>query len=57
MEPACESWIGIDDVTGEGQQTFEHECGEPKGHEGKHKCMGHRECWADDGWDSCSMEW
>jgi hypothetical protein len=52
----CDSWTSHDDVGGEGEQTFYHECGGELGHAGRHTCFGHRSDW-DDAWESCWQTW
>lgn len=52
----CDAWTSHDDVGGEGERTFYHECGQQQSHGGKHTCMGHVNEW-DGAWDSCNEEW
>ena len=51
----CDAWTSQDDVTGEGERTFYHECSQPVGHSGNHTCMGDRDEW--DEWQECHHEW
>lgn len=51
----CSSWTSHDDIGGEGERTFYHECGQVLGHEGKHQCFGHRDDWGE--WDTCQEQW
>lgn len=52
----CNSWTSHDDITGEGQQTFEHECGQVADHDGDHTCMGHVNDW-DGSHSNCTTTW
>lgn len=52
----CPSWTSHDDIGGEGEMTFFHECGKDEAHEGKHHCIGHSDLNTHE-WDSCHWEW
>lgn len=53
----CEAWTSHEDVTGEGEQTFYHECVRESGHEGLHTCLGHSLRWSGGELACCNHTW
>jgi len=52
----CSDWTSHDDITGDGQETFYHECGRAESHVGHHKCFGHQDEFTRE-WSVCDVEW